>query len=219
MAENKPKLGYWQSRGAAGPAKLLLGHLGVDYEMVEYAHGGAPDFDRSSWNNVKADIGVAYPNLPYWIDGDVKMSEQVSILRQIVRKYRPEYLGRTLKEQGSADMFCNLLKEQFFATQIITCYMGYEEKKETMKSSAKEFATKFMEFKGESKFAVGSEPTYPDFMAYEWIKRCAAHDPSFLETTGIAAYQAALEELSGFEDYNKDADSRAWNNQAASWGT
>ena len=218
MAETKPQLGYWSTRGASGPQKCLLAHLGVDYEFVEYVCGGAPDWDRSSWMNVKFTLGLPYPNLPYWIDGDLKISEQAPILRAICAKYKPEYLGRTLAEQGHADMYCNLLKEQFFLGQVAKSYPQGEEHDETMKTSAKDFATQFNAFRGENKFCVGNEPTYPDFMTYEWIQRCAAHDAGILEAPGIAAYKASMEELPGIEAYNKVADTLKWNNPMARYG-
>jgi hypothetical protein len=65
---------------------------------------------------------MEYPNLPYWFDGDVKMSEQLAILRQICRKYRPEYLGRTLKEQADLDMFSTIMKESYHDKLILSHY-------------------------------------------------------------------------------------------------
>ena len=35
---------------------------------------------------VKHTIGMDYPNLPYLIDGDVKMSESLAMLKYIARK-------------------------------------------------------------------------------------------------------------------------------------
>ena len=33
--------------------------------------GPAPDFDKSSFRNVKDSLGLDFPNLPYYIDGKV----------------------------------------------------------------------------------------------------------------------------------------------------
>ena len=34
-----------------------------------------------------------FPNLPYYLDGDVKISESHTILRYIAQKHNPEMLG------------------------------------------------------------------------------------------------------------------------------
>jgi glutathione S-transferase len=95
MAE-RPILGYWCMRGRAGAARALLTHLEVDFENKIYA-------SPQEWAEAKPNLPLNFPNLPYYIDGDVKMSESMAILRQICRKYAPTYLGRTLKEQAQAD--------------------------------------------------------------------------------------------------------------------
>jgi glutathione S-transferase len=49
--------------------------------------GPAPDFNADEWFNVKFTLGLDLPNLPYFIDGDINLTEHVPILRQICRKY------------------------------------------------------------------------------------------------------------------------------------
>ena len=53
MEGGKPKLGYWKIRGLASNLRYQLAYQGVDYELVEYECGDAPDFDRSCWFDVK----------------------------------------------------------------------------------------------------------------------------------------------------------------------
>ena len=38
--------------------------------MVEYEQGGPPDYSRHEWLDVKFDLGLQFPNLPFFIDGD-----------------------------------------------------------------------------------------------------------------------------------------------------
>jgi glutathione S-transferase len=97
MAE-KPTFGYWGVRGRGASIRLLLAHLSVDYENIAYS-------DPEVWFGTdKPALQTAFPNLPYWKDGDVVMSETLAILAQICRKYKPDYLGRTLKEQAETSM-------------------------------------------------------------------------------------------------------------------
>lgn len=53
----------------------MFAYCGVDFEDKMYEVGDAPDFDRSSWLNVKQTLGLDYPNLPYLIDGNCKLTE------------------------------------------------------------------------------------------------------------------------------------------------
>ena len=92
MAE-KPTLGYWACQARGDPIRTLLSHLEVDFEDKMYQFG---DEGPEGWGAQKSQLGIQFPNLPYWKDGDVFHSEHVSIMNSICRKYKPEYLGRTL---------------------------------------------------------------------------------------------------------------------------
>ncbi len=49
---------------------MLLEYVGIEYENVMYKTGPAPDYDRSEWTKVKFTLGLDFPNLPYYIDGN-----------------------------------------------------------------------------------------------------------------------------------------------------
>ena len=53
----------------------MFAYLNIEYEDKMYDVGAAPDYDRSSWTSVKETLGIDYPNLPYLIDGNTKISE------------------------------------------------------------------------------------------------------------------------------------------------
>ena len=79
-------------------------YLDVDFEDRLYDCGDAPDFDRSCWFDVKQTLGLEYPNLPYLIDGEAKISETVAIMQYIARKYQPALLGADAAELGRISM-------------------------------------------------------------------------------------------------------------------
>lgn len=68
---NNPKiqLGYWRIRGLAHPIRYLLEYIEHPYEDVMYEQGDAPAYSIESWTSVKNSLGLAFPNMPYMIDG------------------------------------------------------------------------------------------------------------------------------------------------------
>lgn len=75
-------------------------YLQVDFEDKLYHVGDAPDFDKSSWADVKFTLGHDYPNLPYLNDGETKITETIAIMQYIAKKYRPSLLGNNAAEVG-----------------------------------------------------------------------------------------------------------------------
>ena len=94
MAE-LPTLGYWNCQARGDPIRTLLSHLGVEFEDKMYEFG---DEGPEGWWEQKSQLGIPFPNIPYWKDGDVFHSENIPIMNSIARKYKPEYLGTTLEE-------------------------------------------------------------------------------------------------------------------------
>jgi len=48
---------------------LLLEYVGEKYERKTYSVGPPPDFNKSEWLKAKPTLPVAFPNLPYYIEG------------------------------------------------------------------------------------------------------------------------------------------------------
>jgi len=67
------ELGYSDSRGYAEVSRLLLKYFGVEFKDVRYAFG--ENYSRKEWFAVKWTMGMDFPNLPYVIDGDFKISQ------------------------------------------------------------------------------------------------------------------------------------------------
>ena len=78
MAEagSRPILGYWPIR--AGPRGNINRHVlyykGVDFEDKRY------DMGSQEWPSAKQTLGLDFPNLPYLIDGDLRISESKAVI-------------------------------------------------------------------------------------------------------------------------------------------
>ena len=72
------KIGYWDIRGFAEPIRMLLKHLNIEFEEKRYGFGNESEASfphRDEWLAEKFNLGLDFPNLPYLIDGDFKMTE------------------------------------------------------------------------------------------------------------------------------------------------
>jgi len=104
----QPVLGYWPIRGKAASIRYLFGYLGVDFKEDVYRQGPAPDFSKQQWFDVKFSMGFDFPNLPYLIDGDFKLTESKAIMKYLARKWDKRLLGRNEMEFGIAEMLSGI---------------------------------------------------------------------------------------------------------------
>lgn len=71
-----PVLGFWDLRGLASPIRHLLTYAGQDFVDKRYTIGPPPDFECDEWiAKDKLNVPLDFENLPYYIDGDVKISQ------------------------------------------------------------------------------------------------------------------------------------------------
>ena len=78
----------------------MLVYLNVDFEDKAYQQGDAPDYTCDQWEQDKHSLGLAFPNLPYYIDeeNDVHLTETLAILKYIAHRYKPQLLGETVED-------------------------------------------------------------------------------------------------------------------------
>ena len=77
------KFGYWKPRALGEPIKMLLEYLEEPYEWKYYE----PDNIAEWFEQDKYNLGIHFPNLPWMIDGDVKIAQSMAILKYIGRKH------------------------------------------------------------------------------------------------------------------------------------
>ena len=119
----KIKLGYWKIRGLAQPIRYLLEYIEHPYEDVHYEQGDAPEFSIEAWTSVKNNLGLDFPNMPYMIDQDTKLTDTIAIMIYLCSKYEEELLGTTPAQRARVDMLYSQLKD---VKSAITgpCYVG-----------------------------------------------------------------------------------------------
>lgn len=76
-----PDLGYWGIRGLAHGIRYQLIYMGVEYNEIMYdvTKGETKEEKMAGWKKNKYNLGIEFPNLPYFIDGNVKITESLAI--------------------------------------------------------------------------------------------------------------------------------------------
>ena len=90
-------LGYLNLRGGCrgNVARFMLAHSNANWVERTYVRG-TPD-----WGKDKESL-MPFCNLPYIIDGDVKLSETFAVHQYIAGKFLPSALGTTPAERARA---------------------------------------------------------------------------------------------------------------------
>jgi len=163
-------LAYWAIRGLAQPIRLLLEYKGVTFEDKRFEQGLAPEFDKSCWFDVKDDIlgDYAFPNLPYLIDGELKITQSNAIIRHLARKYN--LLGADAQEMAKVDIMLEEGMDFRNRTVRMAYGGGFEANMADYAATLHTHLAKYATFLGEGKwFAGGDGVTACDFVMYELL--------------------------------------------------
>lgn len=101
----KIKLGYWKIRGLGQVARLLLNYTDAEFEDIQYEN-------QDKWfKEDKVQLGFDFPNLPYLIEGDFKLTESLAVFKYIIeRSDNKELLGKNSQDAGKVDALIYIIK-------------------------------------------------------------------------------------------------------------
>jgi glutathione S-transferase len=217
MQSSKPQLGYWKIRGLGQQIRYLHAYLGVDFEDVLYECGDAPTFNRDCWFSVKQSFGFDFPNLPYYIDGDVKMTETVAIMKYICHKHDKALLGRTPAELAIVEMISGIVRD-FQGAITGSCYGSSDVA--AIKSIIDSRLPAIQKFLGSKKFLVGDNVTYVDFIFFAVLHLADSVTNGYVLKDNLATYEARVRSLRGVKAFAESdfTKSLAFNNKMAKLG-
>ena len=79
-----PTLGYWDIQGLGQPLRMILAYLDIKHEDIVYDNTTL----RTTWvTDIKPNLGLDFPNVPYYKDGDLKITQSLAIIRYIGKKH------------------------------------------------------------------------------------------------------------------------------------
>ncbi len=118
------KIGYWEFRGLGQISRYLLQLTGQEFEEITH------DFSKKSegWDKEKFTLGFDFPNMPYLIDGDLKLTESSAVNQYIIEKSgKTELLGKSPEDKALVEEVIGVLSDirssmfnSFFAKEIET---------------------------------------------------------------------------------------------------
>ncbi|XP_077510008.1 glutathione S-transferase Mu 1-like [Amblyomma americanum] len=195
-----PVLGYWNVRSLGQPIRNLLIYKGVEFEDKQYKLGPMPDV-WGEWLKEKFTLGLKYPNLPYYIDGDVKITQSLAILRYLGRKH--DLAARNEEETIELDM----LEQRVQDLYLMLPYSGAPVAKlnyslELYAEKLDEFLGPWDDFLANRKWALGDRITYVDFLLYEALDWHREFKPEAVQRwPNIVQYLERFEELPNIKEY------------------
>jgi len=219
MSNSKPLLAYWDLRGLAEPIRLMMEYSQMEYEQKLFRVGPAPEYSRACWMDIKESSGLDFPNLPYYVDGDVKICESWAIMRHIARA------NNLLPEGTVANALCDQAQgvvQDFRMSFVMLCYQpNFDENKKNFFASLPVKMTRFNNYLGKHKWLAGDKLTYIDFAmaeildqlqlmendVYDKYPNVKAYLNNFMKQEKIAAYRNS----SKFKKF-------PCNNRMARWG-
>jgi len=208
----KITLGYWNFRGLAEPIRYLLYYRNVKFEDKRYHFDG-------TWEKEKFTLDLDFPNLPYYIDENVKLTQSLTILRYLAGKYNLD--GKTEAEK----LRVSLIEQQIndFRTNLFRlCFdKDFENKKEEFLQKVPDQLNLLVSFLGDTKFLGGDSVTYVDFIAYDAFDFYCILSKTILDGfPALKAYQERIRNLPGFRECINSPSYVRWPivGRIATWG-
>jgi glutathione S-transferase len=215
-------LGYWNIRGFAEPSRLLLHYTKTPFTNKLYQFGDTPDFKREEWLKDKNSLGLDFPNLPYLIDGDLKLSQARTILTHLGRKFK--LMGSNERETSLIELLIdqsNDLRQELNNVCYRAINFDAVRKKfcdETLPIHLKLFED-FLTRQGK-KWLLGDSLTAADFQLFEYLDHCwLLSNDNWEEYPKILAYMKEFRALPELKKYfDSEHSKRPINGKMAKFG-
>jgi len=224
-------LGYWDIRGRGQPIRFMLEYTGNKYTEKRYVacppapappainHRGYSSFTTAPrttncWftdDKIDNPHGLDFNNLPYFIDGDIKLTQSLAVMKHIGEKNNLN--GRCAKERAHVDMLINQIADWMAATMKLT----YNTAEASMQG---ELFAKYnnvdlppildalSKYLGNKKWLIGDEITTADFLFFENVDMHMALTPDLMKKyPTLVAYHKRFLALPQIDKYRKSGRS------------
>jgi glutathione S-transferase len=174
-------LGYYPVRGLAGIVRSLLAYCDIPFTNKNYTFP-----DNGEWAHDKQNLGFDYPNVPYLIDGDKKVTESVSILYYIAnRAGKLELVGNNVSDEKFIQVLTAFNVAKDLQTELVRLRFLKEDaekaKEESFASGKAKSKLEILNKNLEGKEWLCGFLSIADFQLYEIVDRVYDSEPQRLE--------------------------------------
>jgi len=195
-----PILGYWSIRGLAEPIRYLLHYTGTEYEDQCYDMGPDRATMFQSWFSVKETLGLKLANLPYYIDGDFKLTESGAITGLIARRHglagscEEDFIKIAVAHGVAVDVLVDFFK---------LCYdPEFKNKLEAFVAEVPPKIERLSKLIEEGDYILGNKISHEDFFLFELIDRLMSLIPdSIAKHSNLVAYHQRIASLPAIAKY------------------
>lgn len=196
------------------PIMFMLAHTDTEYKNVTY-----PIAKVDEWLEVKFSLGLDFPNVPYWIEDDMKITQSSAIMRLIARRHN--LYGKDDKEMAIIDMLSAEIMDLHMSHSLLVYNPDFENLKAANYEASEKKLEMFEKFLADKDFLMGSSVTMPDFHFYVIGSILKSFAPDV-----VAKFPKVTDYLGRFENLPKIKafmESSAfiqlpWNGPTAAWG-
>jgi len=199
----KAILGYWKIRGLAHHIRMLLEYTETPFDNKYYVCGEAPNFNKEEWTKDKHSLGFQFPNLPYYIEGSLKLTQSNAIIHYIGSKHK--LCGSTPEEIAIVEMMIGHaydLREELSSLNYGNASKYEENKKAFYEGTFSRYVKDFEDNLAKNTWMAGSFLSLADFVIYELMDVGRIAYPSIFEKSPrIQAYLSRFEKLPKIAEY------------------
>lgn len=157
---------------------------------------------KEEWFKEKYNFSLDFPNLPYYIDGDTKITQSQVILRHLGRKHGLD--GKTEADKIRVDLALAQAHDYFMNFVQLVYDPKYEELKDGYLKDMPDKLKALSNFLGDRKFVAGDYVTFVDFFLFEFLDSQVVFSEDILKNfPSVEAYYKRVASLPGVEKYLK----------------
>ena len=120
------------------------------------------------WKAAKGEI-MPFANLPYLIDGDLKISETFAVHQYIAQKWKPEILGKTPQERAERYRLQSIANDKYLAFHRLA--FKDDTTMESLVQGCLDNMQPMADHLGSKPFLCGgSVPSIADFILFEHVE-------------------------------------------------
>ncbi|GFS39625.1 glutathione S-transferase Mu 1 [Nephila pilipes] len=200
----KPTLGYWDLRGIAEPIRYLLHYKKVEFVDKRF------QFRNDEWKRDKQRLGLDFPNLAYYIEGNnIKLTQSLTILRYLARKHDLE--GKNDRDQLRIHLAEQQLNDLRWSLRNLVVRDDFESSKIEFIKNIPQQLDAWEKFIGDRKYIAGNYITYVDFLAYETFDYYKFfHSSSFCDFPSLLVYRDRIQNLPELLEYFSSPVYKKW---------